>query len=489
MGMEEVASYRTRRAWALGLARAGHPTLRFDLPGTGNSSGSPRDPDLAERWVLAVAAASAWLQDAAGAQPVVGLGLGLGGLLAIEALVGGAVLEELILWAAPTSGSAFVREAKSFSRLQRWNAVGTVGEDGAEPAAGWIEASGFVLSSETRSALENISPEFSSSRRPRRVLLLGRYGTKGTAGLRQRLEAVGSAVEVASGKGWGAMVSHPERSQLPLEVVERVGRWLADCDSAQPKRAESAAERPPRSLEAAELELEVEGCPVLEAPLAVALPFGQTFGILARPSEERQRGLCAIYLNAGAVRDSGPNRMWVERSRAWAARGVPSLRIDLEDIGEADGAPGGVATPTGYFAGKYEAQIEAVLDALGERYPEADFLLVGLCSGAYFAFRTALADDRVRAAFLINAAALIWRPELLSEREARKALRLLQREWLRKLISGEVGWRKLGVLLKALVGRVFDLLRRQLRRRGRPGSWKRELEVDLDLLEERGTQA
>ena len=43
-GWNDVTSYRARRAWAEHLADGGHPTLRFDFPGTGDSAGVPADP-------------------------------------------------------------------------------------------------------------------------------------------------------------------------------------------------------------------------------------------------------------------------------------------------------------------------------------------------------------------------------------------------------------------------------------------------------------
>jgi alpha-beta hydrolase superfamily lysophospholipase len=478
-GWDDVASYRTRRAWAQRLAQAGHPTLRFDLPGTGNSSGSPRDPDQLDGWVSAVRAAAAWLRDSSDSSRVAALGLGLGGLLAMESLDRGAEIDELIIWAAPLTGHAFVREVKTFSRLQAWHTA--TGPDHGKPDLpdGWIEASGFVLSSETLDALRSLNPDPTSGSRPRRALLLGRYGVEAYGGLSERLMDAGAEVEVASGSGWGAMVSHPERSQLPREVVEKVERWLTAGDrSALPEGVKSPVDsRPGSVVETSEIELKVDGRSVCEAPLTVKLPFGRTFGILAKPFEDAVPDLCAVYFNAGAVRSVGPNRMWVERSRAWAARGVPTLRLDLEGIGEADGDPAGVPSPAEYFASKYELQVKAVLDALAEREPGARFIAVGLCSGAYFAYRAALRDERIQAALLINPGALVWRPELLTEREARKASRLFERKWLTKLIRGEVGWVKLSALGRSLISRGSSSLRRPFRRENRSGTWKEDLEV------------
>src|SRR5882672_2630633 len=65
-GWDETASYTGRRAWANDLAEGGHPTLRIDLPGTGESTGTAADPGLVAAWSDAVIAAAAWLASVPG---------------------------------------------------------------------------------------------------------------------------------------------------------------------------------------------------------------------------------------------------------------------------------------------------------------------------------------------------------------------------------------------------------------------------------------
>jgi len=52
-GWGEMSSYRGLRSWAVHLAESGYPTLRMDLPGTGDSGGSPRDPERLQAWTEA----------------------------------------------------------------------------------------------------------------------------------------------------------------------------------------------------------------------------------------------------------------------------------------------------------------------------------------------------------------------------------------------------------------------------------------------------
>jgi alpha-beta hydrolase superfamily lysophospholipase len=471
-GWDEVASHRSRRAWAERLAAAGHPTLRFALPASGNSGGSPRDPGRLDAWVGAIGDAVDWLRGASGCAGVAVLGLGLGGLLAREALARGARIEELALWAAPASGRAFVRETRAFSRLQAWHAL--PGKDSGQPE-GSLEAGGFLLTAETLASLQGLEPAVEAGGSLRRALLLERDGVAVDEGLREALEQAGVEVSVAPGNGWAQMVSHAERTRLPLETADRFAAWLADGEKRAPSLALAPAEPSPVL---GETTLDVDGRAVRESPFVVELPFGRAFGILAEPADEQASALCAVCLNAGAVRQIGPNRIWVETGRRWAAKGVRTLRVDLEGIGESDGeAPSEVA---GFYLRKFEDQLRVVIDRLEEKGLGTEFLLVGLCGGGYWAFRETLRDPRVTTALLLNSGALEWDPALIAQREARKLGRAADPGMWRKLLRGEVSAAKLGNLARSLVTQT----RRRAGGAGRAGA--AEIEADLDRLRDSG---
>ncbi len=476
-GWSEVASYRSRRTWAERLAAAGHPTLRFAYPATGNSAGSPRDPGRVEAWLGAIAAAAAWLRAASGAPRVAALGLGLGGLLARAALAAGAPIDELAIWGAPASGKAFARETRAFSRMQAWS--GEEAEAGALPE-GWLEAGGFVLSAETLAELKAIGSELAPGPRLRRALLLGRDGIAVDGELRTGLEAAGVEVAEDSGEGWADLISHAERTKLSPQIATQVEAWLQQGQAVV--AAEPAAAAVPAELE--RLTLSVGGRELRERALQLQLPFGRAFGILAEPAGEPAGDLGAICLNAGAVREIGPNRIWVETARRWAAAGVPTLRLDLEGIGEADGAaPADVA---GFYLPKFGRQLGLVLDQLEQRGVARRFLLAGLCASGYWAFQRALDDPRVATAVLLNSGALAWDPALVEQREARKIGRASQGHWWRRLLRGEVGLKKIFALARSLLRAGAGALRRLLS--GRSGSLRQRVYADLDRLGESGTE-
>jgi hypothetical protein len=485
-GWEEVASFRVRRDWAHRLADAGHPTLRLTLPATGNSDGTPRDPELLDAWIGSIGTAATWLKDRLGAERVAALGLGLGGLLAFEGVARGAPIDDLAIWAAPRSGRHFVRETTAFARLQAWRVEGE--EDGADADAGlgegWLEAGGFLLSPETLQALRGLRFQVGGERpTPSRVLILGRDAVAPDAELAEQLRASGAEAELAAGPGWGLMTSHPERAVLPGAVAASLEGWLASGQAA------SATERSTLSPAAfaEEATMALADGSTDETAVLLTQPWGDAFGVLTEP-KRTGAGLCAVFLNAGAVRSTGPSRLWVETARGWAARGVASMRIDLEGIGEADGEPGGGLRVGDFYQPRFGPQLAAVLDELAGRGLGSEFVLVGLCAGGYWAFRAAVEDARVRAAVLLNGGALRWHSDLLAERAARKAPRAFDRRQWRRLLAGRERLRK----LRAVIGAVLlGVVRGGLFSSGRRRSQVvlAEVEADLDRLRESETEA
>jgi len=431
-GWEETASYRCRRMLSRALAEGGHSTLRFNMPSVGDSSGAPGDPGRVEAWIAAVTNAATWLRHESGRSRLAVLGLGLGGLIALAAAGEGAPIDEMALWAVPGSGRRFLRETRAFARLQGWG-QGRGGESSLPE--GWIEAGGFVLSAETVDALQRLEMPERVPGRLQRVLIMDRDGVSVDGGLGEALARRGVKVTSASGEGWQGMVYHPEHATFPSAGFERIAGWLAgswDHGAA----VDSGGESPD---EAAELLLELREGSLIERPLDIEQPFGRSFAILAEPVGEGDDELCVVFLNAGAVRHIGPNRNWVENARRWAARGVPTVRVDLEGIGEADGDRSAYPGVAGFYDEVYAAQVGRVLDSLERRGIGRRFVCVGLCSGAYWSLQMADRDARVAAGVLLNSGAIVWHSGLGAER----ALRLLaegllsRRSWA-KLLRREV---------------------------------------------------
>jgi hypothetical protein len=230
---------------------------------------------------------------------------------------------------------------------------------------------------------------------------------------------------------------------------------------------------------------------VAEAPIAIDAPGhgGSLFGIVATPATTpaQDAPLTVVFLNVGAERRIGANRMWVEAARRWAREGVPSVRLDLIGIGEG----GGPATPwNGEYALYDEALVEQVaiaLDALPGYGLPPRFLLIGMCSGAYWAFTRARQDARIVGLDLLNTRMLLFDETRGSAAEVRHLRRLTGREVWRDVLAGKLTWARARRMVKAIAIMVAKLPRRvagRLRARATGGD---PLDQALDGLRDQGT--
>jgi len=486
-GWEETCSYRARRDWAEHLAAAGHPALRIDLPGSGDSAGSARDPGRAAAWTQAIVAASGWLADNAEGAGVAAIGIGLGGLLLCQAAAEGAPIDEAVLWAVPARGRTLVRELSTFARMEASKWAAAEGEpESTAIDEGAISAGGFLLSGQSTRDLQEIDLtklEIPAGRM-RRVLLLERDGIAPDQRLRAHLEGRDAHVSVLPAQGYGVMMMPPHEADSPAAVFAQTCAWLAQnspSDHAAPAdNRPGGAPKPGEQIEAVErIEVSFGGVLIRETPITIEQPFGRLFGVLVEPCEGPRAALAALLLNAGAHRRIGQGRMWVTAARRWAARGVPTLRLDLEGIGDAEGDGSRFnRNARALYTSELVDQTLAAVDAMDARELGPCYMLAGLCSGAYWAFHAALRDERVSAALMLNPQTLFWDASLSTARVLRRGSR-------KKLLRGEV---PLGRVLKLAVRIPIVLLRRahtRLLARARGGS---ELDRALDRLRDAGKQ-
>ncbi len=462
-GWDELCSHRSLARFAVELASAGHAALRFDLPGTGDSGGSPHDAGLLTAWLAATSGAAAWLRDHQGCERVVAFGVGLGGLLAGQAMADGAPIDDLILWSVPARGRTLIRELRAFAAMAQTAAAAEDHQVAEQPPSG-LEIGGFLIADETRAALEQLDlsgVEIPDATR-RRVLMMGRDGMAPDERLRAHLAGAGVQVTVAEGTGYSAMMTHPQFARTPDAAFARAIAWLSAAPGAGRHQTRPPAESRPASVQAPEqVELTVGGAQVRERPFVVTHGSTRLVGVLAEPAGDssRRAEACVVLMNAGSIRRIGPNRMWVEMARAWAARGIPTLRLDLEGIGDSDGDESVLFETPGFYRPELAAEVQSVLNALaGQGLPDR-FVLGGLCSGAYWAFHAALADERVHGLLLINLWFFFWTEEIASQRDAQQA----------RIMLKEGRWREVAEIAFS-DGRISRMARTQVRSLLRRGS-------------------
>jgi hypothetical protein len=281
-------------------------------------------------------------------------------------------------------------------------------------------------------------------------------------------------VTVLPARDYGALMAHLQEGRAPLETIEASIDWLRQA----PPGGTSATPQLQSVATSDEAVVTGAGRLVRERILTLVNPSGCSFGILSEPVDGQREELCAVLLNAGALRRIGPNRTWVELSRRWAARGVPTVRVDFEGIGDSDGDERNLVANRALYAQRMTDQTVAALDQLSDLDLPRRFVLVGLCSGAYWALQAALADPRVAGAFTVNLYSFYWSEQLVAERDRLETVAALRGGLLRRVARGGV---KPYHVRRALRSIRFGS-------RSIEGSQESEVSLALDKLRDQGTE-
>jgi pimeloyl-ACP methyl ester carboxylesterase len=111
-------------------------------------------------------------------------------------------------------------------------------------------------------------------------------------------------------------------------------------------------------------------------------------------------GKAVLLLNSGAVHHIGPNRLHVALARHLAKRGYTVLRMDMAGLGDSTSRPG---EPENVVYSRHALEdVRAGIEYLRNRWNVTDVRAVGLCSGAFNAFKAAVAGLPLTGVVLIN---------------------------------------------------------------------------------------
>jgi pimeloyl-ACP methyl ester carboxylesterase len=438
-GCEWLWTHRSYRHLALALRDAGFAVLRFDYHGTGDSLGGDTDPDRPAAWLASIGAATDTLKARAGVAEVALFGLRLGGTLAAAAAASRTDVPSLVLWAPFPTGRAFVREARAFALLKN------------EPQGEDLQVAGFVVKAATVEALSRLDA-LAHPPTCREALLLARDDVSGDNKLATHFLAHGVAVTAPSIAGYAAMMRDPHQAEVPQAALQTVVQWLAERHTARLPAPVS-----PPSQEAALLG------PHFREHACVFADHAALFGIITEPLAPRTDRPAIVLLNVGSNHHIGPNRMTVTLARELALSGFTSLRFDIAGLGDSVPAPG--APENRLYAQASVEDAKAAITLFGERC-----VLVGLCSGAYLAYYTTLADPRVHEQILINLQTFLWRDGDsldIAMRRSYKSTRfyraaILRSSVWRNLLRGRVNWRG---IVRILAHRLLVRLMTELAQR------------------------
>jgi hypothetical protein len=187
--------------------------------------------------------------------------------------------------------------------------------------------------------------------------------------------------------------------------------------------------------------------------------------------------------------------MYVPMARRWAAAGFPVLRMDLSGLGDSRLPVG--RTERHMYSLDGVQDVRAAMDYLTTTRGLTDFILIGLCSGAYPVFHAGLEDCRVVAEVMINPQTFEWKDgdtldvdralEYKSFRFYLKAA--LQKDTWARLLRGHVN---LAGIVRGLGARLLKNTGTALRARvlslGKNGPSENRVFAKFRQMAERGIQ-
>jgi dienelactone hydrolase len=404
-GWDDECSYRRRRDWATQLAANGVTAVRFDFPGRENSVGSPLSPGRAQSWVTATVEVARWLRQSSGAQRLTAIGVGIGGLIAYQAATADDAIDDLVLWGVRSSGRAHVRELRAYAAV-------TAREDDTDSARAddAIGIGGHIMSAETAASLSAVD----LTRLPlpranqRRVLLIGRDAHGIDTRLDAHLAQSGVDLTRLDSDEYHCLMSPPDLGLKPAKTLPATVEWIALADATATSGGGGEIDTSVQPPVTSTVIFERDGLLIRERLISLETPAGTLRGIICEPTALKHASCCLVTVNSGALRHTGPNRMFVELARSAAASGIPAARFDLPGLGDSDGEATRSFERTEVDDHASLAVIKTIYDHLEELGVAEEFIAAGFSLSGYLTVRVATTDRRVSGALCVNPTGFVW---------------------------------------------------------------------------------
>lgn len=434
-GFEDMPVRKFYREISEALASQGIASLRFDLPGTGDSAEASADITL-DGWLNAIAAAAEETGRLSGASKLVLIGHGLGATLSLLAEARIPNLAGLALLAPVTSGRIFARETALW-----WKMIAAdlgLGAEFTETAA--LIIAGMTMPEPIAATIRKLREPDLTLSRPLPVLAVCRPGRESDGALADALEAGGAAVTRLPYDGFDALVVNPLISRTPAEVGADIARWVratapAEAPAARPQPADG---RP----------LTGEGYRETGHRFAEG---GRLIGTFCQPDGETL-GAPVLLVGTSYDRASAWANSGVATARELARRGIASLRFDAAGIADSPAVAGDPAQIL--YSQSLDRDVAIALDEL-TALTGRSAILAGRCSGGYHAFRTSLGSANAAGVVVINSYAFVW-DESQDVNAALKNVarplgdyskRAMNPETFRRILRGEVNLKAAGLAI------------------------------------------
>lgn len=404
-GWEGIQCYQSVQRLGDALAAAGFHTVRVHYDGTGESLGSDEEPGRVAAWLESVRRSIAALRRVRGVERVGVVAMRIGATLAAT-VAADEELGAMVLWEACVSGAHYTREMEILA-----SAAPAAIQEGREARPGGVEAGGYLLTTETITDLDALDLLKVKPRGKPDVLLVQRADRPPAFAkkLAEHLAREGVTATLEQLPGHKEMMTYPERSIPALGIITRIQEWAVERSTIVPEPyatdagdANSAAEGSGiRASGEATLSLSEHALAgrVRHRPVRFG-PLGRLFGVITEPADTAAARPPFLFLTGGVVPRTGVNRMYVDMAARLAERGHTVLRMDVSGICES--APAEGAAPNDPHAASLLDDVRGAVQLLLDTTDQPTISLMGLCSGAYATFQTALADPRIKSAVLLN---------------------------------------------------------------------------------------
>ena len=459
MGYEYTHSHRTVKHLADSFAQQGFVALRFDWHGMGDSPGSELDEGRVAIWLANIASLINHAQANWPGCEICLAGLRFGATLACLT-ASRLKVNHLLLWEPVVKGRAYVREMTALARFSA----------DAESHQDYIESAGFLMAAATADDIKRLNVLTESVQVSGSVLIVARDDRPADDALLQKMLADGVDVLQMSLPGYTDMMAEPHDTIVPFSAIDSMVQWLLNSHTELVEK-NSVYPEPVRSLI---LDSVTPGVLQIQEQPHWYDANRQLFGISSCPAAGCNPSLPAIILsNSGSVHHVGPNRVYTQLARTFAALGYFVLRLDLEGLG--DSCKTDVARENHPYQPGAVDNIYQAMTYLMEQGIANQFIIGGICSGAHTAFHCALRAveqnrrSLVKEIFLINPLTFYWR-EGMSLAIPAEARNLHDAAYYRQSIRNLEKWKKLltgnaetGYILRYAAERVQRLVQEQMK--------------------------
>ena len=389
-GSEAMLLHPAYRQLAIDLAAQGYPCLRFDYPGTNDSEGSPRDPQLFELWLKSIHCAIDFLREESGVEHINLFGVLLGATLAAHAAAQRNDIEGLILWAPYISGKNFLRTVK----LQ--NSVITANEDNIRPND-WVdgdsEAFGFLLPKDFSEALGRINASKMATAPCKQAYLFVRDSSSNEGKLAKVLKEHGVALNFQENAVEDLSLIMRD-TEIPKTLNQKIINWLLANEARYSTENKKQKITPTQALhQAYHTKNFIEEAVFIKNDVSL-------FGIINQPIKKTESNIGILLVNGGYNHRVGINRNYTEWARSWATEGHTVLRIDICGLG--DSPPKKDQQRNTLYLDSTLTDLEKSCEYLRRTIGVKTVVIAGVCGGAYQSLRYAITSTDVDAIMLIN---------------------------------------------------------------------------------------